>query len=455
MDRRYSCVRALIAGLLVQAGIACSGGDDAPATSEAGVGGAKAEGGATTSSNTSVAKGGAKAQGGSVGSEVLASFTGGAKGDTSEAGLGGASTSVQSKGGSSVVASGGTESGGTTNSRKSSGGSSASTKAAGGAVTATGGRSEKPSSGGINAGGQSSGSSSTRSTAAGGKAAGGSSTGTSATGGKATGGASSTTGGKATGGAATGGAATGGTTQSSSAVAVSCNTTLPAYTTSTTVSATITISGTKDYGMQRFCADPNTLGDGNQSESQKPIFMLAKGAVLKNVIIGGSGCSAADGVHCESGSCTLENVWIGDVGEDAITFKGNDSSQVMTIKGGGAFEASDKVIQHNGPGLIVVDGFFVKNAGKLYRSCGNCSTQYKRQIELNNIFASTINSVLVGVNQNYGDTATIKSLTKCGTVKAVCETFTGNNTGDEPTALSTYTTSGDGKSCIFTASNIK
>jgi pectate lyase len=207
--------------------------------------------------------------------------------------------------------------------------------------------------------------------------------------------------------------------------------------------------------MQRFCADPSTLGDGDQSENQKPIFLLAKGAVLKNVIVGGSGCSAADGIHCESGSCTLENVWIGDVGEDAITFKGSDSSQVMTITGGGAFEASDKVIQHNGPGTIKVDGFFVKNAGKLYRSCGNCSTQYERHIELSNIFASGVSSVLVGVNKNYGDTAKINSLTECGTVKAVCETFTGNDNGDEPTALEKYTTSGDGTACIFTSANIK
>jgi hypothetical protein len=206
--------------------------------------------------------------------------------------------------------------------------------------------------------------------------------------------------------------------------------------------------------MQRFCADPKTLGPGDQSESQKPVFMLSKGAVLKNVIIGGSGCSAADGVHCESGSCTLENVWIGDVGEDAITFKGSDSSQVMTITGGGAFEATDKVIQHNGPGTIKINGFFVKNAGKLYRSCGNCSTQYARHVEMTNIFATSV-SVLAGINANYGDTATINSLTRCGTVSTTCETFTGNSSGAEPTALNKYTTSGDGKNCIFTSSNIK
>jgi hypothetical protein len=207
--------------------------------------------------------------------------------------------------------------------------------------------------------------------------------------------------------------------------------------------------------MQRFCADPNTLGPGDQTENQKPVFLLAKGATLRNVIVGGSGCSGADGIHCESGSCTLENVWIGDVGEDAITFKGSDTSQVMTINGGGAFEASDKVIQHNGPGTIKINGFYVKNAGKLYRSCGNCSNNgFARHVELTNIFAAGV-SVLAGINSNYGDTATLSSITRCGTVNTLCETFTGNNSGAEPPALVSYGASGgDGKSCSYTAADI-
>jgi hypothetical protein len=231
---------------------------------------------------------------------------------------------------------------------------------------------------------------------------------------------------------------------------------IPTATSSTTVSATIEVSGVKDYNFQRFCADPDKLGKGDQSESQKPVFMLAKGATLRNVIIGGSGCSAADGVHCEKGSCTLENVWIGDVGEDAITFKGSDTSQVMTITGGGAFEASDKVIQHNGPGTIKIDGFSVKNAGKLYRSCGNCDNNgFARHVEMSNILASGV-KVLAGINANYGDTAKLTNITRCGTVNTLCETFTGNNSGAEPPALASYGPSGgDGKSCLYSSSDIK
>ena len=369
--------------------------------------------------NQATQTGGSLTSGATGGSSALASTRTGGSGSIVTSAVGGAAESGGAKTGGApatggTLATGGTKTGGA--------------PATGGTVNAGGARTGgAPATGGSRTGGA---------PATGGMPA---------TGGARTGGAAATGGARTGGAAATGGSATSGS--------VSCSTGLPAYTSSTTVSSTITISGTKDYGMQRFCADPSALGPGDQSESQKPIFMLAKGAVLKNVIIGGSGCSAADGVHCESGSCTLENVWIGDVGEDAISFKGSDSSQVMTITGGGAFEASDKVIQHNGPGTIKITNFVVKNAGKLYRSCGNCSSQYARHVEMTNVFASGV-SVLAGINANYGDTATINSLTRCGTVSTTCETFTGNNSGDEPPALNKYTTSGDGKYCIFTASNI-
>ena len=260
------------------------------------------------------------------------------------------------------------------------------------------------------------------------------------TGGAGTGGSSAKSG---TGGATTG---TGGST---STTALSCTTALPTATSSITVTATVNVSGTKDYAMQRVCADPNALGPGDQTESQKPVFLLAANAVLKNVIIGGSGCSAADGVHCESGSCTLENVWFGDVGEDAVTFKGSNTSQVMTITGGGAYSASDKVIQHNGPGTIKISNFYVSNAGKLYRSCGNCGTQYARHVVMDHVTASAV-KWLVGINSNYGDTATLTNITMCGG-GTVCERYTGNNTGAEPPSIGSGP---DGTNCIYTTADI-
>jgi hypothetical protein len=106
------------------------------------------------------------------------------------------------------------------------------------------------------------------------------------------------------------------------------------------VSKTIPVSGTYDGRMAKFYGTGD-LGGSGQEEGQDPIFELADGAVLKNVIIG---TPAADGVHCK-GSCTLQNVWWPDVGEDAATFKGKSSSAVYTVYGGGAKNADDKVLQ--------------------------------------------------------------------------------------------------------------
>src|SRR6185437_11152900 len=67
--------------------------------------------------------------------------------------------------------------------------------------------------------------------------------------------------------------------------------TWPTKTGDVAVSATISVSGTLDGGMKRYCC----IGDGGQSESQDPMFELADGATLKNVILGSP---AGDGVHC-------------------------------------------------------------------------------------------------------------------------------------------------------------
>ena len=123
--------------------------------------------------------------------------------------------------------------------------------------------------------------------------------------------------------------------------------TWPSANGSQAVTATIPVSGTKDYGMKRLYGSGD-LGTGGQNEDQDPILELAPGAVLKNVIIG---APAADGVHCK-GSCTLQNVWWEDVGEDAATFLGASSSDVYTVSGGGAKEAGDKVFQFNGAGTL-------------------------------------------------------------------------------------------------------
>ncbi|MFE0728711.1 pectate lyase [Streptomyces antibioticus] len=225
--------------------------------------------------------------------------------------------------------------------------------------------------------------------------------------------------------------------------------TWPGATGSQAVSSTISVSGTKDYGMIRLYGTGD-LGSGSQDEDQGPILELAAGAVVKNVILG---APAADGIHCK-GSCTLQNVWWEDVGEDAATFRGSSSSNVYTVSGGGARSAGDKVFQFNGAGTLNVSDFAVRSFGTFVRSCGNCSTQYKRTINLDTVEVTYSGSKLVGINTNYGDSATLKKITIVGDSgkKIVpCQKYIGNNTGKEP---STNGSGADGTYCKYTSSDI-
>jgi hypothetical protein len=223
----------------------------------------------------------------------------------------------------------------------------------------------------------------------------------------------------------------------------------PEATGSKAVPSTISVSGTYDGRLKKFYGS-GALGTSDQSEDQGPIFELKDGAVLKNVIIG---TPAADGVHC-LGSCTLQNVWWLDVGEDAASFKGKSSSAVYKVYGGGAKSADDKVLQFNGAGKLVVSKFQVENFGKLVRSCGNCKTQYKRTIIINDVDVTAPGKAIVGINSNYGDTASLRHIRVHGDTKKkikTCVRFQGNNTGKEPTELGTGP---DDTSCRFTASDI-
>jgi hypothetical protein len=214
------------------------------------------------------------------------------------------------------------------------------------------------------------------------------------------------------------------------------------------VSSTIKVSGSYDGGMKRFYGTGD-LGSGGQEEDQGPIFELSAGATLRNVVLG---TPAADGVHC-LGTCTLSNVWWEDVGEDAATLKGTSSSQTMTIDGGGARKASDKVFQHNGPGTMYIRNFQVEDFGKLYRSCGNCKTQYKRAVVVENVTVTAPGKTIAGINTNYGDTARYANITivgDSGKKIVVCEKYKGVTSG-EPTKIGSGP---DSTNCLYTAANI-
>jgi hypothetical protein len=111
-----------------------------------------------------------------------------------------------------------------------------------------------------------------------------------------------------------------------------------------------------DRGMK--CAEGDT-------GSKNAVFVLEDGATLENVIIG---ANALEGVHCK-GKCTVRNVWFRDVCEDAVSALGNGD---VLIVGGGAQNADDKVVQHNGSGRVTIRDYTVINVGKVYRACGDC-----------------------------------------------------------------------------------
>ncbi|KAF2127862.1 carbohydrate-binding module family 1 protein [Dothidotthia symphoricarpi CBS 119687] len=183
------------------------------------------------------------------------------------------------------------------------------------------------------------------------------------------------------------------------------------------------ITGSFDAGNAEFdrgqpCDSDEDTGSANA------VFVLEDGASLSNVIIG---ADSLEGVHC-LGSCTLTNVWFRDVCEDAISILGTGD---VTITGGGAQEAIDKVVQHNGVGTVTIKDYTVVNAGKLYRSCGDCTNneaKSPRKVIVENVRAYGLTADLVGINSNFGDKATISGA--CGTPAKVCQEYKGVNKGN-------------------------
>lgn len=130
----------------------------------------------------------------------------------------------------------------------------------------------------------------------------------------------------------------------------------------------------------------SALGDGGQAEGQKPLFELAEGATLKNVVIGENG---ADGVHVKAASekaVNVDNVHWTNVGEDALTVKdGGAKTTNLNVTNSSAQGANDKVFQLNADANVNVDNFKVKDFGTFMRTNGG--QQGNWNLDLNNISA--------------------------------------------------------------------
>ncbi|MAM89255.1 MAG: pectate lyase [unclassified Hahellaceae] len=133
---------------------------------------------------------------------------------------------------------------------------------------------------------------------------------------------------------------------------------------SQSVAETIRVNGGVFDGKCKTFNPTSALGDGSQNESQKPVFRLENGAVLKNVIIGNNG---ADGIHVYNGA-TVENVRWTNVGEDALTIK--SSGGKVVLKNIEAYDGSDKFLQANAASTISVSACKVDSMGKFIRQNG-------------------------------------------------------------------------------------
>ncbi|KAJ0268779.1 hypothetical protein COL26b_002508 [Colletotrichum chrysophilum] len=173
-----------------------------------------------------------------------------------------------------------------------------------------------------------------------------------------------------------------------------------------------------DGKWQRFDRGSGACGGQSEGDYKDSVFYIQAGGTLKNAIIGKN---QAEGVHC-NGHCTLEFVWFEDVCEDAISIKNDKAGTESWIIGGGAYHASDKVIQHNGCGTVNIINYYVEDYGKLYRSCGNGVTAKN-------------GGELAGINANYKDTATLKNV--CADAKTKCQMYNGCAGGCEPSKAGT------------------
>ncbi|MFP5391835.1 MAG: pectate lyase [Gammaproteobacteria bacterium] len=234
----------------------------------------------------------------------------------------------------------------------------------------------------------------------------------------------------------------------------------------TTVAAGQTFDGLAKYGKWVCLVGSTTNMNGSQSEGQIPHFILNDGATLKNVVLGdpnlGTGkdlkAGGADGVHCKA-NCRIENVYWGDIGEDAATLESSaPAGSTMTIVGGAAYKGADKIFQNNGNKTrISISDFYAEEAGKLYRSCGNCSSQYVRYVTVKGVSLYNVSAGL-GVNSSFDasklpslagqyDVADITDLVTNKSASTRCIGYVGTSKGNEP--VKDTSSSNLARSCQF------
>jgi len=141
---------------------------------------------------------------------------------------------------------------------------------------------------------------------------------------------------------------------------------------------------TADVAMMRC-----DTSEGEQAESQRPFFVLAPGAQLKNVTITYPGC---EGVHM-MGDNVLENIVWEDAGEDAASVRSYFPGGKILIKGSEGHKAADKMFQFNAACDVRIEGFTGSDMGKLVRQNGG--TEFELRVDLNDVTVTGVISAVV------------------------------------------------------------
>jgi hypothetical protein len=129
--------------------------------------------------------------------------------------------------------------------------------------------------------------------------------------------------------------------------------------------------------------------EGEQAESQRPFFVLAPGAQLKNVTIRYPGC---EGVHM-MGDNVLENIVWEDAGEDAASVRSYFPGGSIVIKDSEGHHAADKMFQFNAPCDVRIERFTGSDMGKLVRQNGG--TEFELRVDLNTVTVTGVISAVV------------------------------------------------------------
>lgn len=77
------------------------------------------------------------------------------------------------------------------------------------------------------------------------------------------------------------------------------------------------------------------------------------------------------------------------------------------------------------------------------------SQQGERHVKIDGVTASGGSATFVGINSNFGDTATITNSCVTGT-SVICQEFQGTSPGNEPEKIS----DGPSSACIYTEADI-